>query len=902
MIKEIKYNGYTATPSDYESPDGDLVGIMNAVPEDGEVKPILPPTELCTLPTNTRLLFLHATQPTKHYILHNKTSGRLSWFNVDDDPSVAANVHEIDSHQFNTIYDINAIGNTLVALGDGGPFYMLWKNSTSSYVALGEHLPEVELAFSLYGARTADRFDVDCSYRSNQFSSDNPQEFYQYDDRDKETISNAILGNINKHIAEHHENGRFVMPFLVRYAYRLYDGTLTMHSAPQLMIPNTSTPWACLSNASDVNKIDSVTYIAEKFEVTVNMMSFNLNCTNVEEDGIGDWSDIVKSVDVFVSAPIYAYDQSGSCEGFTQDSPGGFFVGGYLQHATPNVDHGINKYNNIDNNVFGPSATGWYVSVPKREDSAVIKDIQECANFYLMQSYAVDSDGIDMSPSEEISKDLRALVTREVMTDDYDSHDLLKPQKEFIYNGRLNIAAITKQHFNGFTAAQMVPKAEVQTATKAFVKLNVEGMEGVLVAGKASPWTSSAGTTIGAPLYLYYPNTNARQITLTYSNNGTTMVHTFDLKKHDFLNGSFYFEGWEAPTYEEGAEPTASTNNKFETDAKNKIYTSEVNNPFYFPVTGINTVGTGEIMAICSATKALSQGQFGQFPLYAFTSEGVWALETSSTGTFTARQPVTRDVCTNAESITQLDDSVLFATDRGIMLLSGSNTLCITDEINNTTPIDLDLPAAVATLSGISMPTIAKFTDYLKGARMTYDYTGQRIIVFNPTATAYSYAYVYSLKDKKWGMMESTLSYPINSYPEALAVTKGNKLVNLSQDVNSNESASDDVQTVNVLLATRPLKLDQGDVLKTVNTVIQRGKFDYLQSGRTPKPVRSLLMGSRDLYNWHMIWSSADHYLRGFSGTPYKYFRIVVLGSLAPDESLFGCTVNYVPKLINQVR
>ena len=35
MNKEIKYSGFSAVPSDYECPDGDLSVAMNLIPEDG---------------------------------------------------------------------------------------------------------------------------------------------------------------------------------------------------------------------------------------------------------------------------------------------------------------------------------------------------------------------------------------------------------------------------------------------------------------------------------------------------------------------------------------------------------------------------------------------------------------------------------------------------------------------------------------------------------------------------------------------------------------------------------------------------------------------------------------------------------------------------------------------------
>ena len=97
------------------------------------------------------------------------------------------------------------------------------------------------------------------------------------------------------------------------------------------------------------------------------------------------------------------------------------------------------------------------------------------------------------------------------------------------------------------------------------------------------------------------------------------------------------------------------------------------------------------------------------------------------------------------------------------------------------------------------------------------------------------------------------------------------------------------------LFVTRPIKLETPDVLKTMDTVIQRGHF---QKGH----VQSVLYGSRDLFNWHLVWSSKDHYLRGFRGTPYKYFRIACVTSLTDDESIFGASLQFNPRQTNQPR
>lgn len=107
--------------------------------------------------------------------------------------------------------------------------------------------------------------------------------------------------------------------------------------------------------------------------------------------------------------------------------------------------------------------------------------------------------------------------------------------------------------------------------------------------------------------------------------------------------------------------------------------------------------------------------------------------------------------------------------------------------------------------------------------------------------------------------------------------------------------AHTDGNAVSGLLVTRPLKLETPDVLKTIDTIIQRGHF---RKGH----VQSALYGSRDLYNWHLVWSSKDHYLRGFRGTPYKYFRIACVTNLSDDESIFGASLQFTPRLTNQPR
>ena len=238
---------------------------------------------------------------------------------------------------------------------------------------------------------------------------------------------------------------------------------------------------------------------------------------------------------------------------------------------------------------------------------------------------------------------------------------------------------------------------------------------------------------------------------------------------------------------------------------------------------------------------------------------------------------------------------MVFATQKGIMVISGSEVQCISDAIASPTPFDpWSLPHADKLHEMLRLPEDDSYNDNLTlleyiaeyGTGMIYDYLHSRVIVYSPWR---EYVYVYSLSSGAWATATFGVKGHLNSYPQALAIM-GNR-----KDVYDFSVADNPNITVPMRAITRPLKLGMGDVLKTIDSVIQRGVF--------AKPdVASILYGSRDLRSWHMIWSSKDRYLRGFRGTPYKYFRIGVMARLTAEDSISGASIQFTPKYTNKPR
>lgn len=898
MIKEIKYNGYTANPSDYECPDGDLATSIGVIPEDGALKPILPPSEVFRLESGASVMYIHETANIKHYIIFKNNA--ISWWNGTDE-------HEqVSLRTFKEIYQINAIGNTLLVLSEDGMHYFLWKGNDDGYLYLGTKIPECPLSFGLQGEMVrTDEFSI-------SFDAINEGSIWnEFSDSNKTRITDQVLAHVNKFIAERSTNkGKFLFPFFVRYAYRLYDGTLTMHSAPILMIASSDlAPQVFWTHLTGKGKYTDA-------QLRVCGMLHDLDYAvihNSRLEMIKNWRDIVRSVDVFVSKPIYTYDQNGKCTRFAQsESYNSCCVCKHTNQAASTSKYPLryqrHTFNKLYAFTFDPNGLTYpagRLMIPRRSIDDVKEDIRSTSQFYLLESIPVEQLTTTRTKLVVEEDYLQSLVTREVMTDDYDSHDKLLPNYSFVYNSRLNLANIRKELYDLYNIGAMIPYTNGYVANwNGMPPTHMDGTMGatvyfyikqdgrdIVVSGE------SYQVSFYSPpfLFLFYPNINAYKAVIV-THYGIPMYYEVTLEQHKFLNGSFYFAGWENPKEGSSSYPTTSPLAERIIDLPNKIYTSEVNNPFHFPVLGINTVGTGTILGICAAVKALSEGQFGQFPLYAFTSEGVWALEVSSTGTYSAKQPITRDVIINPDSITQIDTAVLFATDRGIMHISGSSTQCISDSLNTEDLFNIaDLPKPDALINIFNEKTdesekitqaditLLPFNEFLRGCRMVYDYTHQHIIVYNSAAR---YAYVFSLKSRLWGMMYSDIVANVNSYPEALAMADGARLVDFSKS---------DVENITALIITRPFKMESPDSFKTINTVIQRGMFRSTH-------VRQVLYGSNDLIHWHVVWSSVNNIMRGFRGTPYKSYRLALVCRFDKAESIYGCTVVFEPRMTNQVR
>lgn len=885
MIQELIYNGYSSTPSGIQCPDGDLSVALNAIPENGAIKHIEKPRTIFTLPSGQKVVYIHSVSVFENYIILDEASQKLLWIPSDSPQTPAKELFTLSGKE---LYQVTAMGNVLVTLTSDGIIYSLYKSD--SYQPMGNKPAFPSISFRL---RVGEVNSEILTANFEKFSpTPSPDGGISISNNAKEAVKNTVTGYFNPIAAQAKEDGLFLYPIMVRYAYRMYDNTLSYISQPIQLYPSDGVPLTIRYAGQHTDNLQ-----VKAFNVQVRCFKSQLmyQINNLEEvkQSLAEWGELIKSIDIFVTQDMEIINDSSIASG------GMSGLMGNISHL-----HGQGSFHGC---YKGEKVNGKYVYRKHRlkEDGSdgqayfyvgsttIIKD-DGPVNFYHISTISLSSLNAD-EQEVEIEQGVLptdTLVNREQLKGDSNIDEQLIAKYVYTYNARLNLTGVTVlprpypldscfAYGNAVYNPESKKTIEKTYSFKAYVLIEAEKRNVMVTCDSSIPMNIDDYNN-----FFFFSNVNAKELIVERTDtNGTKSYSKTKFKKHQGLDGCFTYIN---SSFDDVVDMSIVSHTDIGIPYPNKIYTSEVNDPFTFPASLVSAVGSGIIVGISSAAKALSEGQFGQFPLYAFTDEGVWALEVSNTGAYYARQPITRDVCISPESITQIDSAVLFATHRGIMMLSGSQSICISETIDKNEPFSLlSFPKGKELLQIAALPVsdiiIAPFRDFLLSSRMLYDYAHQRIIVYNPE---HSIAYVFSLSSKQWGMIESNIASSVNSYPEALAMSHKGELINFSEEGN---------QAVTSLLLTRPFKLGDSALFKTIDTVIQRGYF-------TEGSIKQVLYGSNDYRHWFPVKSSSSSYMRGFSGTPFKAFRLAVIASLDTFDSLIGCSISFTPRLTSRLR
>ncbi len=875
MEKQINFTGVNLTPYSDVSPDGQLSVCSGLERYNGSLRPVaLNGTEYEVNTAGLRLIYVHRTAQFSHFIFYKDETKELYWSNESMSGMTGKGITVV-----NAIQSVTSVGNTLVVTGSDGIHYFYFSFDSNSYTVL-EEWPEVVLNFGLQGY-----CKKNVTFKLSFEEIPAGQTFNTFTEKNKRTITDAVMSQVNSFISQRNTEGLFLFPFMVRYAYRLYDGSLVKHSAPVLMLCSNRGVVAFAETAADVNAAIS------EVDVTVAGVACNLDyqCSGASVLGdIGKWTDVIKSVDVFVSQPFYTLVPDGTCTSFEywtnlQD----MMVCKHMNRDSAYSEADYYQYWNTDTlyvRSFGEHANRTFcVNLPYKEIDA---DVNDCGNFYLLRSISPDdikADGTRYLLQPE-SGYMENIVFKERMTDDYDSHDKLLPRFSTNYNSRLIFANIAKKLFRGFATEALfcfngqgyvsffpsgsTTKSElVECLVSVYIK---QDGKDIIVENTTSMMFNSY-TSRGTFVYFYYPNINAWKAVISIKGQNKTMKMA--LKPHNYLNGAYYYGGYRIRNFFDEAKPAASPDTTV--NLPNKVYTSVVSNPFLFTASGINTVGTGDIVGLSPVTTAISQGQFGQFPMMVFCTDGNYAMQVNDEGLFSNVYPMKRDVCTNGASITVIDGAVIYVSSRGVMMADSAQINCMSDALDGVFDSFAQSGEITALTSKLSdVPPV----EFFQTCVIAYDYAGKRLLFFSPEDDN---GWIMSVTDGSWAQAQlGKVIAAINIYPYSYIQLDKNQYKIMRLDKSYVFATG---EALKGYLVTRPVKLDSLQ-LKSMHQLILEGNF------KDEQPIS--IYASNDGNNWLLLGKSTARRILT-PGRYFKYYRFVIETSLRQNENISGIRIDY---------
>ena len=932
MQQSIRYRGLSLTPDEMAVENGALSLCGNLELHDGALRPAIVSGTTLSQPLTVngevaKLLYVHETGSYHHLI--TIASSSVYWFMQDGTLGSSTPIKSFDYES--TVLSITSVGNTLVIITTGGVCYARWTDNDYKY--LGEKPPITNITFSISKNDSYEDYSfggVDCDGSADGFDVAFQQTNYACSDalqvvnsakrkkglscvnikEEKQSdITQSVYALVNRTNNVIAKNGRFYANFFIRYCYRMFDGSMIMHSAPIFMpvqVPNDYIVYPVNlyintmggpSLESKVNFEDNVDVRivdkeGAKYRFKISKLAFMYYPRNVEllyslstakQDELREWKDVVKSIDFFISAPITKVETSEKIKSFVL--------------AQDNFGLGRGKLSSsyVLTNNSGTISRSYEINVkfPGISDDAYKNKMENTSAFYKICSIDIDDLKYVDNAALPVNKDSVYQVSlQEQMKDDYKTHNLLNAEGGYVYNHRLNLYGLKEKLFKGFSGNTLFPLSDSMSSylfSKSSDKYQIQYVyiELNTTSGKKVVKSDFSTIYIEGKMLInaskFYPDARATRIIISTGDK----FFAFPLIECKELNGAMFIGNFTGEENEEDFLIDSYSPQLDDTvELSNKIYTSESDNAFYFPLNGINTVGIGTIQGIASTTRALSQGQFGQYPLMAFSTDGIWAMEVSSKGTYSSIHPISREVCSNPKSITQLDQSVLFATNRSLSRIAESQVVSMSDVLDgpgfnivgnlgkflnffNDTEGDDETTKTIKA----QMRQLIDFTsspiDFFQRCQVIYDYKNSRIFCLDVSqkskeASADTVALCYSIKDEAWStfLIKNVLT-AINSYPHPYIQYRDGSVIVLDSGYDY-----EDETEYHGIIVTRTLKFDEENAPDAIT-----GYIHSLTSGTVPV---MWLYGSNDNQNWHYLGRCGGMKSSYMASHSYRFFRIAL--------------------------
>lgn len=777
---QVPINGITTT-SAYQ--DGDTFSLVNLRPKNGALHPVSPRKVVQELSQKYDIVFVHQNNDYKNWlgITTDNNYSSVYWDVRDEQPN------SIASYIQGKINSVQQIGNTISLITEDNIYYLFYQNN--KYTFLGE-IPQIPVI----SLNTSDVMSHAEYYFVNEYGSGtvSPDNFI---DATKGLVNKAIDVLVN---GGTNSNGEPIGGFglqlfdacFIRYAYRLYDGSITKHSPPILVMP-----------VKDILEIKTIDYKFvggalvndSKVDVYGYRIYMHYDFTQLGSDSFDKWKDIIKSVDIFLSPPVGI----SNIEKIRKDMS--------TSNLPPIFPFPLKHYNLI-----------------KELTPEALKNVANTSNFYHVRSIDLGTQATldaDMLPSkDEDFSTMENLIYQELMTDDNFSNHKYGAAKSYAYNNRLHIANIRTTFFRGFHAGYFQWGNNYNGVTPPEGSTNYIAVEVEIYTGTSLEKVYSFHSTyftvpkLFANAFLSYPDSRAKRITIyEVENDVWTKVFTTPLETHNLLNLAYFMNDGLKPVVGSnlGTIYRPDTSKRITLSEPNKIKVSELNNPLSFPNVNTYLVSNGTILAMATNAMLVSDRNKGQFPLYVFTTQGIWSLNVGSGEVvYSTLSDPTSQKTPVSEYVCETPRGVIFITKDGLNILNNNEDTFITPHIEEP-PMVLNIEMNSHCDGVVFNPEQRGFDELVKNIRMLiYDPHKDEVIINCDSELN------YVLNFKSSSFYQSTESIDLvvgNIYPE-LFVVNSNTL---------KDYASAETPLTHISFITRPLRYGMPDIKKFERMILR---------------------------------------------------------------------------------
>ena len=299
----------------------------------------------------------------------------------------------------------------------------------------------------------------------------------------------------------------------------------------------------------------------------------------------------------------------------------------------------------------------------------------------------------------------------------------------------------------------------------------------------------------------------------------------------------------------------------------NRLQVSAPNNPFNHPFENSYKVGNEgtKIVAINSVADTLVESNFfGAYPLYIFSSDGIFALSAGSGNIlYGSTEIVNHDIITNPHTLAA-NGAVIYADSEGIKALSGRTSTLIS--------ADIETPSAMSNKWSNATFAISRLFNEL----LAVDNEGV--------------LHIFNISNKVWSQRTLPSSSSVTLCGDYLALSRTSSM---SLFAINNEEAPTNSTPLSISIVTRPIKFDSQS-LKGLATLVARWKAEV------PASVTIFVDTSLDCVTWSELSSASfvtDKQF-GLRMTPAsaRFFRIKIEGNVVSHSTLLSMDADVIYK------